>query len=220
MVFSGTHHLLQGSLCDQCHDTALPNFSGHGRKGKQPRTVPIHSEVTDFLHPYFPTTISKPVSSPRWEEFTTFNNVGALPSVPPGAAVGRKQQLLVGCFQVSYHPPPWYFFISPNHPSVFSKQFPGLPITQHHEQLLCCRWCPALFVSTKSNTETSCTHHLAGPSIDLEHMKAAHNISRLQVSWLTVSLLAMKFWSKVTIRNLTIKQNRTGWNEIKSLYSK
>lgn len=97
LVFSGTHHLLHGPLCDWYRDAALPKLCDtRGRKGKKSRTVPIRSEVTGFLHPCFPTVISKPASSPRREETNTFSQVGALPSVPPGGAAGREEQLLVG----------------------------------------------------------------------------------------------------------------------------
>jgi len=65
LVFSGTHHLLQGTLCDIVTLHCKTCVNNKGRKGKQLMTVPIHSEVTAFLHPYFPTTTSKPVSSPR-----------------------------------------------------------------------------------------------------------------------------------------------------------
>lgn len=54
-------------------------------------------------------------------------------------------------------------------------------MAQHHEQLLLCKWCPTLFVSTKSDTETSCPQmdHLTGPSTDPQVMEAAHSIFRL-----------------------------------------
>lgn len=74
-----------------------------------------------------------------------------------------------------------FFMPQPSMSQYSLSNSQGLPVTQCHEQLLCCRRCAVLFVSPKSDTETRRPQmdHLAGPSTHPEVTEAAHSIFRL-----------------------------------------